>query len=304
MSPIAAGVAGGKVILLGEHFVVHGCPAIALGISNKAEVLISASDKNEFYTEVGGTISELTNKAISNILEATNIKTKFRVELKGDLPTVGGLGSSAAFCVALTRALSYHHNLNLTNEQINKIAYKGELAFHGTPSGIDNSVATYGGAIKFIRTKEGNEFEPIKLSKPLHFVLGLTGVSSPTSKMVAKVHDFKLKNESKFQSLLNSAREIVEEGIRIIESKSPDLPRLGSLMDKNQELLFAIGVSIPENQKVIEIMREEGAYGAKITGGGGGGTCLALVKDKIHADSIIFKLKKEGFIGLYSFVSP
>ncbi|MBI2079705.1 mevalonate kinase [Candidatus Micrarchaeota archaeon] len=301
---IATGTAGGKIILLGEHFAVNGCHAIALAISNKSVVEITPLDKISFHTKVGGTIPKLTNKAISNILEAMNIKDKFNVELKGDLPTVGGLGSSAAFCVSLTRALANYYGLKLTNEKINEIAYKGELAFHGNPSGLDNTIATYGGAIKFRRNPAGNKFEQLKLNMPLHFVLGLTGISSPTSKMVAKVQEFKAKNEQLFQKLFDQAQELVSDGSTILESENPDLELIGKLMNKNQELLRAIGVSTKENEEVIKIMLEESALGAKITGGGGGGTCLALVKDKSHADKIILKLKKSGFKALYSVFSP
>ncbi|MBI5051251.1 mevalonate kinase [Candidatus Micrarchaeota archaeon] len=300
----ATGTAGGKVILFGEHFVVHGCPAVALGISNSAVVEITKSDKIGFKTKAKGTIPELTSKAISNVLSAMEIQDKFLVELKGDLPTVGGLGSSAAFCVALARAVSAFYNIKLTNEQINEIAYEGELAFHGTPSGIDNSIATFGGAIKFTKSESGNKFEKLSIPKELHFVLGLTGVSSPTSKMVAKVHEFRKKNPEKFQELFKKAEEIVQQGIKLLELESATFEELGKLMDKNQQLLLSIGVSIPENEQVITLMHENGAYGAKITGGGGGGTCLALVKDKKHAEQIISKLTEKGFSGIYSKYSP
>ena len=287
---MAIGIGYGKVILFGEHFVVYGVPALALGISNKAIVEITKSDSLEYASDTPGTIPELTTKAIQNVLVAMNIKDAFQVHLKGDLPTFGGLGSSAAFCVAIARAFDKYYELNLRNEQINAYAYEGEKAFHGNPSGVDNAIATYGGAIKFIR---GKGHEQIKIGASIHFVIGITGVSSPTAKMVAEVKKFKEEEPEQFQNLCDQAGEIIKKGEKALANV--DLELIGELMNENQFLLRAIGVSIEQNEAIIKAALSAGALGAKVTGGGGGGTCLCLAKDEKHAKDILKTIKEKGF---------
>ena len=292
---MSIGIGYGKVILFSEHFVVYGVPAIALGITNKAIVEIKKSDSLGYTSDTQGTIPELTTKSIRNVLEAMNIKENFHVHLKGDLPTFGGLGSSAAFCVAVVRALNNEYILNLRNEQVNAYAYEGEKAFHGNPSGIDNTMATYGGAVKFIRgkTPAENKFEQVKIGSPLHFVIGVTGISSPTAKMVAEVRKFKEEEPDQFQNLCDQAGEIVKRGEKALASGDTKL--IGELMNENQFLLRAIGVSIEQNETIIKAALSAGALGAKVTGGGGGGCCIALAKDEKHAKEILNAIKEKGF---------
>ncbi|MDO8554350.1 MAG: mevalonate kinase [Candidatus Micrarchaeota archaeon] len=297
------GIGHGKVIIFGEHFVVYGVPAIAAGISNGAIVEVKKSIELSYVSNVHGTIPELTTNAIKLIMAAMKIKENFRVELTGDLPTFGGLGSSAAFCVALTRAFADEYNLSLRDDKINEIAYEGEKAFHGNPSGIDNTMATYGGAMRFIRGKnpQENKFEKIKLGIPLHCVIGITGISSPTAKMVEGVMKYKEEDSDQFQNLCDEAGEIIARGEKALATG--DLKLLGELMNENQQLLNALGVSIEQNEAIIESALGAGALGAKVTGGGGGGTCLILAKDQKHATEIIFAIKKIGFDAFYTKIS-
>lgn len=296
---MAIGIGYGKIILFGEHFVVHGCPAIGLGISNRAVVEIEKAPETGYTSETSGTIPELTTAAIRNVLEAMKIQEKFEIHLKGDLPTTGGLGSSAAFCVALARALDQQYKMGLTNEQVNQYAYEGERAFHGNPSGIDNVMATYGGAIRFIRNKG---FQQVKVGVPLNLVVGITGISSPTARMVEGVSQFKEKNRKMFDNMLETARGIVEKGEAALGRG--DVLTLGNLMNANQDLLYGIGVSADSNEHIIRIANENGALGAKLTGGGGGGCCIALAKDETHAQGILAKIKEAGYDGFVTKVRP
>ncbi len=298
------GTGYGKTILLGEHFVVYGIPAIAAGLSNKATVELKKSDELKYTANIKGTtISELTLKAMKAVKEALKIKDNFQVHLTGDLPTFGGLGSSAAFCVAVARALNEEYNLGLNDEKINLIAYEGEKSFHGNPSGIDNTMATYGGAMRFTRgkTPAENRFEKVKLGIPLHCVIGVTGISSPTAKMVEKVRVYKGEDPEQFQILCDEAGEIVKRGEKALATG--DLKLLGELMNENQQLLKAIGVSIEQNEAIIKTALDNGALGAKVTGGGGGGTCIILAKDEKHANEIITAIKKIGFDAFYTKIS-
>lgn len=298
---MVTGRAGGKIILLGEHFVVHGVPAIAAGISNYCEVKLTKS-KEISFSGPKGTSQELSNKSISNILDAMKIKDKYSVSYGGTLPIFGGLGSSAAFCVAIVRAVAEEHKLKLNNEEINRIAYEGEKAFHGNPSGLDNTLATYGGAMLFKRgtTPESDHFDPIKLGCKLNLVVGITNTFGRTALMVSKVAEFKKREPVVFEKLCDTVRSIIGEGT--ISLRDANINRFGELMDINHGLLSSVGVSTIENATLVYVMRGAGALGAKITGGGGGGTCLALAKDENHAKEILSAIKKEGFDGFLTTV--
>lgn len=299
---MTTGEACGKVILFGEHFVVHGVPAIAAGISNKTIVEVEPSSEMLFIPGNQRTIPELTYKSIRNVLSAMDIKGNFKVTLGGDLATAGGLGSSAAFCVALAIAFAKQAGLTLSKEQINNFAYEGEKAFHGNPSGIDNVMATYGGVMKYTRgkTSKDNKFEPLRTVKPFYLVVGITGKSSPTVEMVSKVGDFKKSKPEEFAKLAENAEKIVLCAENALANG--DLIRLGSLMNENELLLEKLEVVSAENIKIINSARGAGALGAKITGGGGGGCCIALVKDEKHAGQILAAIRKEGFDGFVTTV--
>jgi len=280
----------GKVILLGEHFVVHGAPALAAGIENRAVVELEPAEKTDLVTEQF-VIREMSFAGINAVFKAMDIKENFKIHLSGDLPTTGGLGSSAAFCVALVNALASYKGINLTKNDINKYAFEGEKAFHGNPSGIDNFMATYGGVVIF---KKGEEFHKfIEPELPLDIVVCYTGQVSETPKMIEEVRKFKEGNDERFMQLMDEASDLVYRGSKAIEKGK--LEELGMLMNQNQSLLSEIGVSLEKNDEVVGLMRDAGALGAKLTGGGGGGSCIALVRNKIAGMEVERTLKKKGY---------
>jgi mevalonate kinase len=288
------GIGCGKVILFGEHFVVHGASAIAAGISNSARVEVKPSDRNRIITDMK-VIEEMSLGGIAGVLRSMGINESYDVRLEGDLPTYGGLGSSAAFCVAMVRAFAQEKNLKLSDEEVNRHAYAGEMTFHGNPSGIDNFMATYGGVVEFRRGKlpAENKFTHLSMKKPLELVVSFTGKYSPTAKMVESVRKFKEQDEEEFGQLVEEYLDIEAEGRKALETG--DVGRVGELMNANQELLQEIGVSDESNDRICEIALSEGALGAKVTGGGGGGCCIILVKDKAQAAAMKGKLDKAGF---------
>ncbi|MEM2908792.1 MAG: mevalonate kinase [Candidatus Bilamarchaeaceae archaeon] len=286
------GVGRGKVILFGEHFVVHSVPAIAAGIDNSAIVEVKKAEKNRIITKQN-IVPELSLEGIQLVLDAMGIKDKYDVYLDGDLPTFGGLGSSAAFCVALVRAVAEDKGIVLTDEEVNRYAYEGEKAFHGSPSGIDNLMATYGGIIIFRKGRGESYFEKINAGKKMDIVVGFTGKLSQTKKMVELVRKFKEEDPDHWVQLAVQAADVVYRGKNAIEKGK--LEEIGKLMNENQVLLSEIGVSDELNEKMVKIMLDAGALGAKLTGGGGGGCCIALARDKVAAIGITMALKKEKF---------
>lgn len=288
------GVGYGKIILFGEHFVVHGAPAIAAGIANAAIVEVKESAATSIITD--RTVVESTSLAgIDGVLRSMGIREKYEVRLGGDLPTYGGLGSSAAFCVGLVRAFAEDKGLHPTNEEVNRHAYEGERTFHGNPSGIDNLMATYGGVVEFRRgkTHAENRFEHLSIKKPLDIVVSFSGKYSPTARMVESVRKFREQDKDGFAQLMDEYLTLEIEGRKCLEKGKIDV--VGELMNSNQELLQEIGVSDELNDRINEIAAGEGALGAKVTGGGGGGCCIALAKDKTHAAAMKEKLNKAGF---------
>lgn len=284
--------ASGKVILFGEHFVVHGAPAIAAGISGKIKVTIKQADKNSIVTD------QKVNKddsvvAIQNILDSMGIKEKYEVTMTGDLRTYGGMGSSAAFCVALVKALAEEKDTHPTKAEISNHAFQGEKAFHGTPSGIDNTVAAYGGIVEFTKAEPENKFEFFEPGKHLDLVVSFTGKYSPTSKMIERVAEFKDQDGAEYEMLHDEYIDIAREAKKFLQKGKVRM--IGTLMNANQSLLSELGVSDETNDRIIRIALDEGALGAKLTGGGGGGCCIALAKDSAHAKKISDRLNKEGF---------
>lgn len=285
------GEGNGKIILFGEHFVVHGAPAIAAAIDNSAIVEVEPAEENAIITKQT-VISEMSLRAIAAIEKAMGIREKFRVHLSGNLPTYGGLGSSAAFCIALVRSLAAYKNIRLNKEQLNAFAFEGEKEFHSNPSGIDNYVATYGGVILFKKGRDALT-KQIEVKKRFTFVVGFTGKMSPTAKMVEEVGKLKQDDEEKFGQLLAEATEITYKGVTALEKGKTE--EIGILMNENHHLLRQIGVSDEKNDEVVELMLSAGALGAKLTGGGGGGCCIALARDRVAAMEIERTLKKNGF---------
>jgi mevalonate kinase len=288
------GIGNGKVILFGEHFVVHGAPAIAGGISNQAIVDVKEAKENQIITRLV-VVPDMSKAGIAAVLKSMKIKEKYDVTLTGDLPTYGGLGSSAAFCVALVRAFANEKKLKLTDEQVNQHAYDGEMAFHGNPSGVDNTMATYGGVMEYTRGKslEESVFRKINLRKSLDLVISFSGKYSDTTKMIARVQKFKDNDQNEFQQLMDEYSNIENEAKKAIGAGN--LNKIGELMNSNQALLSEVGVSDEKNDAINDIALKGGAFGAKVAGGGGGGCCIALAKDKKHAEKIMRSIKDHGF---------
>ena len=292
----------GKVILFNEHFVVYGIPAIAAAIGNTTVARVEKSDRFELIDnrpETPGYKEEKREQqkdSMERILKAMNLdveKNPVRIILEGDLVAASGIGASAASCVAIARALSEYFNLNLSDDQINSIAYEGEKGYHGTPSGIDNTVATYGGLIWFQRREEGNIFKRINLKEPFRIVIGNTGKVADTKKAVQLVREKREREKEKFDRLSRDAETLVYEARDALERF--DLRRVGELMNENHRMLKELGVSSKELDFLVNLSLENGAYGAKLTGGGLGGNMIALTPEKDLQERVARAIEKEGF---------
>ena len=297
----------GKTILFGEHFVVYGLPAIAsaLGSYTTAEVKVLKGQGWEVIDNRPATPGYKKQKfdeaqeSIKNVITFLNIdseKQKLELTFAGDLYAASGVGASAAQCTSLARAINYEFNLNLDDEKINEAAYEGEKGYHGTPSGIDNTASTYGGLIWFEKNLSGgkNKIERLQSKEKMFLVIGNTGLTASTTEVVADVRKLKDENPEKFEKIFNTYKDLVMKAKEaLIES---DITTIGNLLNKNHELLQEITVSGEINDLLVNIARENGAIGAKMTGTGRGGLVISLAPDENTQEKIFDAIQEKGYM--------
>ncbi len=298
----------GKIILLGEHAVVYGSHAIAAPVPLAIRARVTKSDGpgrlliprwgvEQGMTEAEGESRDSLRRSVDLILHELGIEDRdLSIEVYPHVPRAMGLGASAAISVALTRAVAEHAGIEIDNDEVNRIAYECEKVAHGTPSGIDNTLATFG---RFILFRKGDppQMTSIPVPEPIPVVVGLTGVESLTAKMVAKVKDAWKRTPALYERIFAEIDQLVLQGADAI--RNYDLPRLGELMNVCHGLLNGLQVSCPELERLVQIARDHGALGAKLTGGGGGGAIIALCPDDSAAiDRITTGIRKAGYRAL------
>lgn len=311
----------GKVILFNEHFVVYGIPAIASALGNKTDAEVVPTDdlttsgadgsmagegwvlEDRRPANPGYKIEKFDHQkeSIERVLKAADFdttKNNIKITLGGDLKAVGGVGASAAVCVSIARALNDEFHLGFDDNRINEIAYEGEKAYAGTPSGIDNTASTFGGLLWFAKNLEGgpNTMEKIKLIRPVEIVMGNTGLTANTKAAVSGVRERKEQNPEEYQKIFNESMELVKKAREKLDELN--LKEVGQLMNKNHKLLQKIEVSHEKLDRLVEIAMENGAIGAKMTGGGLGGYMVALTPDTEIQDKVARAMENEGFEAL------
>jgi len=287
-----------KVILFGEHFVVYGEPAIVLAIDKRVYAKAETrKDKRVFLRSVNLNLAGYFENGIFTIEQgdAKEAKSKFEpvkqvaekvlekygenvglnIEINSTVPVAAGLGSSAAVAAAVTTAVGALLNVRISKEDVFRVTYEAEKIVHGTPSGIDPAISTFGGTLLF---QMDTGFKPLDVKMDIPLVVGNTGVERSTRVQVEKVRDIRERYPQVIEPLLRAAREIV---VRAVEAlKESDLETLGELMNINHALLYGVGVSDESLEWLINAARKSGALGAKLTGAGGGGCMIALAKNE------------------------
>lgn len=275
------GVASGKVILLGEHAVVYGRHALALPIPGAVTATVEDSASGLWLEVPEWRLSQKIgaretgiDAAIRLILRELDIKRDdFAIRVRSDLPRAMGLGSSAAFAVAIVRAFDAALGMGLADERVNDIAFACEKLAHGTPSGVDNTLATYARPMLF-RNADGLDLQGLDLMERPPLVIACCKQRGSTLEQVAGVRArYELAREH-FTSVFDQIDALSVAGAGALSGG--DYGELGRLMNINQGLLNAIGVSTPELEEMVTIARDAGAAGAKLTGAGGGGSIVAL----------------------------
>ena len=193
--------------------------------------------------------------------------------VRSTIPIASGLGSGAAVSTAVVRALADYLGHTLSLATVSKLVYEVEKLYHGTPSGIDNTVIVFETPVYFVK---GRPVETFYVGEPLHFVIGDTGVASRTRDAVSGVRAGWKNNVDRYELLFSRIGSITGEALALMKVPG-SAERLGELMDRNHELLRALDVSCPELERLVLAARTAGALGAKLSGAGRGGNMISLV---------------------------
>jgi mevalonate kinase len=296
----------GKTILFGEHFVVYGLPAIASALASFTTATVTVSEGNGWVVDDQrpATIGYKKKKfdeamqSVQNVIGHLNIDTKkqkLEISFAGNLFAASGVGASAAQCTSLARALNDEFNLELDDEKINEAAYEGEKAYHGTPSGIDNTASTYGGLIWFVKNLVGgrNTMDLLQSPKKIPLVIANSGITASTTEVVADVRRLKEENPEKYEGIFTKYKNLAEKAKLAL--LNGDIIGIGELMNQNHALLQDITVSGDINDKLVDISLKNGAIGAKMTGTGRGGLTIALTENKEIQEIVANAIENEGY---------
>ena len=299
------GTAFGKTILIGDAFVLREVPAIVSSIPFETECVVERLDEGQGWalednrTEVPGYKEKKKEQqvdSINRVLEVMNIdvqKNPIKITYGGSLLAGSGVGASAASCVSLARALNNEFNLDFSIEDINHVGWEGEFAYHGIPSGVDNTASTFGGLILYHIKNKKTTWEHINLKQPVEVVLGNSGVTADTSKLDAHVEAQQEKEPKLFQKRLQTVRDQALDMKRALEDY--DLAKVGKIMSANHEILIDMDLSHETLIYLCNMAIELGALGAKVTGGGRGGYMSALTPGKELQDKVATAMEMEGY---------
>lgn len=303
--------APGKVILFGEHSVVypdaifsktnpHWGLAAAIDIRAHANLqVIKVGDSFIYSGEYRASVKEILGDKyhylypIVKIFEKVGFKKKFQLEIHSEVPSGSNLGSSSSTFTAIAGAL-YAASNDFDIQKISQLAYTGDVVAHGgTPSGIDTTVSSYGGYLKYTKvSSDKNSFENLDLPA-INILITKTGVQGNTSKAVQSVRK-RIQEDMSTLDLLDSINEHVDKGIDALRKE--DMKSLGQAMLANHEILQKVGVSHPKADELVKISMENGAYGAKMTGGGQGGCIIAIGQDLAQIEAAMHSAGYETFI--------
>ena len=294
----------GKTILIGDQFVRRGVPAIVSSIPYETVATVERIDGGWWVlednrVEVPGYKEEKREQqvqAINRILEVMKNDVKrnpIKITFGGTLLAGSGVGASAASCVSLARALNEEFNLGLSIDEINEVAWEGEFAYHGIPSGVDNTASTYGGLLFYQVKNEQKRFERIQVRRPIKVVLANSGVTADTSALGGFINKEKERDPGLFSTRLKTITQQVLEVKKGLEADN--LEKVGAIMSENHGILIDMGLSHKKLIYLCNLALEKGALGAKLTGGGMGGYMIALTPGKDLQERVASAIEKEGF---------
>ena len=292
--------APGKVILFGEHFVVYGVKAILCSIDKR--VTVTAEKTNERKISINSKIGKLDLEPDKSIFEINsplkpfyylankaikNENSGIHIEIDSEIPLGAGLGSSSACCVAGSAAIFKLFG-EISKEKILEYAIEAERTIFENTSGADCTVCTYGGIMEY---DKNNGFKKIEDEPNFQLVIANSNIEHSTQSMVSNVKEFQNKNKEKFSELSELESKLVEDVLKLVKENKID--EIGEKINQNQKYLETIGISNNELTKMIKI-GQDSAFGAKITGSGGGGCIFALTNES-DLEKVLKKFKDSNY---------
>jgi mevalonate kinase len=277
---VPAAFGPGKVILLGEHAVVYGHPALAVPLTLGVTARAVASDRCALtgLANLTPTQRRMLEAAFDAVAEATG-RPPVQISVSSTLPVSMGLGSSAALAVAVSRLLLGARGGRPSPAKVLALALRMEETFHGTPSGVDHTVSAHGAPLLYRRAVPGRpgRVRRVRIGARATLVLALVGPRRGTQETVAALRRRAARWPERYGRLFEEMGRLAVEGTRALEAG--DLESLGDAMNVNHGLLAAAGVSSPALDVAVDSLRRAGALGAKLTGAGGdGGAVVALFR--------------------------
>ena len=292
--------APGKVILFGEHFVVYGVKAILCSIDKR--VTVTAEKTNERKISINSKIGKLDLEPDKSIFEINsplkpfyylankaikNENSGIHIKIDSEIPLGAGLGSSSACCVAGAAAIFKLFG-EISKEKILEYAIEAERTIFENTSGADCTVCTYGGIMEY---DKNNGFKKIEDEPNFQLVIANSNIEHSTQSMVSNVKEFENKNKEKFSELSELESKLVEDVLKLVKENKID--EIGEKINQNQKYLEIIGISNNELTKMIKI-GQDSAFGAKITGSGGGGCIFALTNES-DLEKVLKKFKDSNY---------
>jgi mevalonate kinase len=293
--------APGKLMLFGEHAVVYGHPCIVTAVGQRMFVTVTR-DKSQVtsteptlrvdapdvyvanyskpFVDLGqGDIpkgAKFIEFAVKNFLTSQGVALRkgvgFHIETRSEFSSLFGFGSSSASTVCVIKALSELFEVKLSSKEIFDLAYKTVLDIQGKGSGFDVAAAIYGGTLYYV--KGGQTILPLAI-RHLPLIVGYSGIKADTVTLINKVSELLKENPALVENIYKNISTIVEDAKIALEKENWE--EMGRLMNENQLFLSQLGVSIDKLDAMVGAATNAGAYGAKLSGAGGGDCMISLV---------------------------